>query len=172
MLTPLDIHQKEFRRSFRGYDVDEVDEFLDQVVRDFEQLLKENAALKEQLEEYREKVEQYKEMEDALRNAILVAQETANEVKAAARKEADLIVREAEAEAERKRKSAEEAVEKAKAALKALERQGLEFRARIRSLLESQVEMLKREDVWRLDVWEEPSLSTDATVDVRRAEEH
>ncbi|MDI3270336.1 MAG: DivIVA domain-containing protein [Bacillota bacterium] len=171
MLTPLDIQQKEFKRSFRGYDVDEVDEFLDEVVRDFEQLLKENAALKMQLEEYREKVDQYKEMEDALRNAILVAQETANEVKAAARKEAELIVREAEAEAEKRRRSAREAVEKAQESLKALERQGLEFRARIRSLLEGQVEIFKREDVWRLESLSEPALPVDATLDVRRGEE-
>lgn len=151
MLTPLDIHNKDFNRTFRGYSEAEVDEFLDEVVRDFETILKDNAALRAQLEELRQKVEQYRQMEETLKNALVVAQETANEVKAAARKEAELIIREAQAEAERRRRAADEAVDRARARLAAIERQALEFRARVRSLLEGQVEVLKRDENWRLD---------------------
>lgn len=151
MLTPLDIHNKEFRRGFRGYVESEVDEFLDEVVRSFEALLRDNAALKAQAEELRQKVEQYRQMEETLKKALVVAQETADEVRAAARREAELIVREAQAEADRRRQAAEEVVRRARERLQEAERRALEFRARVRSLLEGQIEVLKREENWRLD---------------------
>lgn len=152
MLTPLDIHNKDFKRAFRGYSETEVDEFLDEVVRDFEALLKDNATIRAQAEDLRQKVEQYRQMEETLKKALVVAQETASEVKAAARKEAELIIREAQAEADRHRRAAREAVEQARARLDAMERHAVEFRARVRSLLESQVEVLKHDENWRLDV--------------------
>lgn len=101
-LTPLDIHNKEFpKKSFGGYDRDTVDEFLDQVVRDFELLIKENDRLKGQVDELQLKLEQYKQLEETINRTLVVAQETAEEVRTSAKKQADLQIQEARLQAER-----------------------------------------------------------------------
>jgi cell division initiation protein len=101
-LTPLDIHNKEFpKKTFGGYDRDAVDEFLDQVIRDFEHLIKESDRAKQQVEDLAAKLEQYKSLEDTINATLVVAQEAAEEVKANARKQADLIIQEARLQAER-----------------------------------------------------------------------
>jgi cell division initiation protein len=143
MLTPLDIHNQEFRRVLRGYSEDEVDDFLDRVVADFETLLKENAQLKAQVEELRGRVEQYRQLENTLHNALIVAQETAEEVKAAARKEAQLIVREAEEEAARRIRAAEQRVRDIEEYAAQLQREVAAFRAHVRSQLEAHLELLR-----------------------------
>lgn len=80
MLTPLDIHNKEFRRSFRGYNEDEIDDFLDQVVNDYEKLFRENDNLKEQVERLKKENAQYQKLENNLKETLVIAQKTANEV--------------------------------------------------------------------------------------------
>lgn len=100
-LTPMDIHNKEFKRKLRGYDMDEVDEFLDQVIRAFEALITENNHLKEQLSQVDDKLEQYHNLEETLNRTLVVAQAAADELKANARREADLIIQEARLQAER-----------------------------------------------------------------------
>lgn len=145
MLTPLDIHNQEFRRVLRGYSEDEVDDFLDRVVADFEALLKQNAQLKDECEELRGRVEQYKQLESTLHGALIVAQETAEEVKQSARKEAQLIVREAEEEAVRRVRSAEQRIREVEEQLAQTQREAQAFRAQIRSQLEAQLELLRGE---------------------------
>ncbi|MGI6587569.1 MAG: DivIVA domain-containing protein [Peptococcia bacterium] len=100
MLTPLDIHNREFRRSLRGYDIDEVDEFLDEVIRDFESLYKENLDLKETIQQKEENINRYKELEQTLQNTLVLAQQTGEEAKQNAKKEAELIIWEAQKKAE------------------------------------------------------------------------
>lgn len=100
-LTPMDIHNKEFKHKFRGYDMDQVDEFLDQAIRSFEALITENSAMKEHLSVIESKLEQYRNLEDTLNRTLILAQETADEVKSNARREADLIIQEARHQAER-----------------------------------------------------------------------
>jgi cell division initiation protein len=143
LLTPLDIHNKEFKRGFRGYSEEEVDDFLDQVVQDFETLLRDNAMLKEQIEDLQQKVEQYRQLESTLHNTLIVAQETAEEVKESARKEAELILREARLQGEKIVHDAEESVRRAQTRLGEARRQAAAFRAQVRSLLESQLEILR-----------------------------
>lgn len=143
-LTPLDIEKREFRRALRGYDAAEVDAFLDEVVREFEAQLRENRQLRDQIEELKEKLSQYQQLDDTLRSTLLVAQETAEEVKASARKEAELIVREAQEEARRRVELAEARVRELREDLKRLHREVEAFRARVRSLLQSQLALLDR----------------------------
>lgn len=99
MLTPLDIHNKEFKKSLRGYDADQVDEFLDEVIKDFETLYKENLDLKELLRREKDNVNRYKEMEDTLQKTMVLAQKMAEEAKRNAEKEAELILAEAQKKA-------------------------------------------------------------------------
>ncbi len=141
VLTPLDIHQKEFRRSFRGYNEREVDEFLDEVVRDFELLLKENAELRDQLEEMHRQLEHYRHLEETLNRALVVAQETADEVKANARREAELIIKEAERRAEQMAEQARERVRQLEEEYRELRSEVRSYRARMRALAHSLLEL-------------------------------
>lgn len=89
MLTPMDIHNQTFKRSFRGFNEEEVDNFLDQVVNDYEHLWRENDKLKEELARSRKDIEQYKRLEKNLQDTLLVAQKTAEEVTTNAKKSAE-----------------------------------------------------------------------------------
>ena len=89
MLTPLDIHNKEFKRSFRGYNEDEIDDFLDRVVNDYEKLFRENDNLKEELARMKKDNAQYQKLENNLKETLLIAQKTANEVTDTAKQHAE-----------------------------------------------------------------------------------
>ncbi len=141
-LTPLDIHNKEFKRAIRGYSEPEVDEFLDEVVREFESILKDNAALRDQTELMSSRVEQYRQMEDTLHKTLIVAQESADELKASARKEAEAITRQAQMEADRTRQQASDEVRESREHLKRLESEYMKFRASIKGILKAQIELL------------------------------
>jgi len=143
MLTPLDIHNKEFKRSFRGYNEDEVDEFLDRVVKDYEQLYRENIDLKETIDRLNSKLEHFQHMENTLHNTLVIAQETAEEVKLNAKKETELMLKEAEV---RSQKLVEEAMAKVRrmtAEYEELQKQAQIYRTRMRTLVQAQLEMLK-----------------------------
>lgn len=144
-LTPLDIYNKEFKKSLRGYNEDEVNEFLDEVVRDYEALIREHDEMKEGVSGLTERVEQYRKIEETLKNTLVLAESTAEEVKKAAQKEAELIVREAEARSRAMIAEAEERVRAVRAEQEQLFRELERFRASARSLLESQLAMLKEE---------------------------
>jgi cell division initiation protein len=98
-LTPLDIRHKEFKRGMRGYADEEVDEFLDEVADEYERLFKENIDLNERLESVEDKVKQYRRIEETLQKTLVSAQQSAEELKANATKESQLILRDAELKA-------------------------------------------------------------------------
>ncbi len=147
-LTPLDIINKEFKRSLRGYNEDEVNEFLDEVVRDYEALIRENDELKQNAEGMSERLEQYRAMEHTLQNTLVIAQQTAEEMKVAARKEAELVVKEAEAKAREILQKAQADVERAYQELERIKRETDQFRARVRSLLESQLALVNEHSLY------------------------
>ena len=95
-LTPLDIHNKEFDRAFRGYNEDQVNEFMEQVMKDMDLVLKEKNEVEERLSSAYEQLNHYSALEDTLQKSIVVAQEAAEEVRRNSQKEAKLIVSEAE----------------------------------------------------------------------------
>src|SRR5690625_352148 len=145
-LTPLDIHNKEFTRGFRGYDEDEVNEFLDQVIKDYEIALREAKEYKEKVRKLEEKIGHFTNIEDTLNKSILVAQETAEEVKGNARKESKLIIKEAEKNADR---IINEALSKSRQIymeIEELKKQGKVFRTRLKMLVEAQLDMIGTDD--------------------------
>jgi cell division initiation protein len=96
-LSPADIRQQQFsERMFRGFDRDEVDRFLDQIAEDYESVLKENALLKEQLAALEERTRSTAELEKNLRDTLVTTQRLTDEMKASAKREAELLLREAE----------------------------------------------------------------------------
>lgn len=96
MLTPMDIRNTVFKKGFRGYNEEEVDLFMDKIVADYEKLYKEHNELKEKINSINDKLESYNEMEKTLQSTLIVAQKTSEDIVANARKEAELIIREAE----------------------------------------------------------------------------
>lgn len=142
MLTPLDIHNKEFKKSFRGYNEEEVDEFLDRIVADYEKIYRENIELKEALERVNSKLEHYQQMENTLHNTLMIAQETAEEVKLNAKKEIELMRKEAEVRAQKMIDEAMQKVQRSTAEYEELVKQARVFRARLRNLLQAQLALL------------------------------
>src|SRR5688572_4423055 len=86
MLTPLDLEIMVCRRGLRGYRTREVQEFMKRITVDYERLYKENLDLKEKVEELEERLNAYRQMEKTLNDTLYLAQETANEMKAAGEK--------------------------------------------------------------------------------------
>lgn len=91
-LTPLDIQNKSFSTKMRGYNQDEVDDFLDMIVRDYEDSIAKNRELEKALKHSEEKLEYFNELKEALNQSIVVAQDTADKVKSSASKESEVIV--------------------------------------------------------------------------------
>ncbi|TCS84395.1 DivIVA domain-containing protein [Tepidibacillus fermentans] len=146
-LTPLDIHNKEFSKAFRGYDEDEVNEFLDQIIKDYEALIRQNKDLEEKILQANERLQHFANIEESLSKSIIVAQEAAEELKANAKKEAQLIVKEAEKNADR---IINEALIKSRTIaleIEELKKKASIYRTRFRTLLEAQLEMLS-EKTW------------------------
>lgn len=96
MLTPIEIENKEFKKSLRGYKEEDVDEFLDIVKEDFENLYRENLDLKEKLGLYKDQVNKYENIEDTLKATLITAQSAAEDTCTAANKKAKIIVEEAD----------------------------------------------------------------------------
>jgi cell division initiation protein len=149
-LTPMDIHNKEFKTVFRGYDEDAVNDFLEMVIKEFELLIRENKEKDAQVKAATEKLEHFTTMEESLSKTIIVAQETADEVKANAKKEAELIIKEAEKNADRIINEALSKSRKVALEVEELKKQASIYRTRFRTLLEAQLEMLEDEDWDRL----------------------
>ncbi|WAM30615.1 DivIVA domain-containing protein [Caldicellulosiruptor naganoensis] len=100
MLTPQDIESKTFKRVYiGGYSVEEVEEFLEQVLKDYEALYKENLELKDKIALLNENIQNYKAIEETLQNTLIVAQSTAEEIKKVAYQKAEAIIKEAEMKA-------------------------------------------------------------------------
>lgn len=167
-LTPLDIQNKSFSSKLKGYNQDEVDDFLDLIVRDYEDTLSKNRELEKALKHSKEKLEYFNELKDALNQSIIVAQDTADKVKTSASKESEVIVTSAQNKAnelvtnaenranylvstaeEKARQVLSEATRQAK--LLATETDDLKkktrvFHQRLTLMLESQLEQVKSEE--------------------------
>ena len=164
-LTPLDIQNKTFPTKMRGYNQDEVDDFLDLVVRDYEELTQRNRELEKAVKHSEEKLEYFNELKDALNQSIIVAQDTADKVKTSASKESEVIVTSAQNKAdelvanaekrahqlttdaeEKARKILTDATEKARqlaTEIEDLKKKTRVFHQRISLMLESQLEQVK-----------------------------
>lgn len=175
-LTPMDIHNKEFPVRMRGYDQDEVNDYLDQIIKEYEMLLKQKKEADNKLALAEEKLANYDQMHDSLNKSILVAQEAADRLKLNAEKEADMIAKEATNEAANLKHEAEnnadellkEAVTKARKIeleTEELRKQSRIFRQRLQLMIESQLELVKKEE-WD-DILQAPSLEEAETETIK-----
>lgn len=144
MITPLDIENKKFSKQImNGYNVDEVDDFLDELTLEYGKIYKENASLKSQAEELDTDVDKYKNLETTLKNTLVAAQRTADEIQEVAKKEAAQIVKEAELEAKEKVEELNTQIVLKTKELDELKKQFDVYKAKMESLLISQLELLK-----------------------------
>ena len=144
MITPLDIENKKFsKQMMNGYNVNEVDDFLDELTIEYSKLYKENAELKNQREELDTDVDKYKDLETTLKNTLIIAQKTADEVQDMAKKEAEQIIKKAEIEAKEKNEELNAHIIQKTKEYEKLKKQFEVYKAKMESLLISQLELLK-----------------------------
>lgn len=145
-LTPLDIHNKEFSSKWRGYDEDEVNEFLEQVMKDYENLLDDNKQHKQKIESLNERIEHFNTIEETLQKSILTAQEAAEDVRRNSMKESKLIIKEAEKNADRIVNEALSRAREISLEVEDLKKQSKVFRNRFKMLLEAQLDLVNGND--------------------------
>ena len=144
MLTPLDIENKKFsKQMMSGYSVDEVDEFLDEITADYEKLYKESAEAKNKIEDMQEDMAKYKNIENTLNNTLIMAQTAADDVKNLAKQQAEAILNEAQANAKQAVAELEQDIVIKQKELEDLQKQFDVYKAKMESLLISQLELLK-----------------------------
>jgi cell division initiation protein len=142
-ITPLDIQQKQFPMKFRGFDVEEVYAFLEVVREEMEDLLRENASLKEQVHRAENQIKEYRDMETTLRETLMTAQQMVEEYKTNARKEAELLIREAELKSDTLMKEAQDKVVKIHEDIVDLKGIRRHFKEELKRLVESHMRMLE-----------------------------
>jgi len=162
-LTPLDIHNKEFNKGFRGYDEDEVNEFLDQVIKDYELIIREKKEMEEKLNEMNSRLGHFTNIEETLNKSIVIAQEAGEEVRRNAQKEAKLIIKEAEKNADRIINESLSKARKIALEIEELKKQSKVFRTRFKMLIEAQLDMLNTDDWDHLLEYELDSTELKAT---------
>lgn len=160
----MDIHNKEFKKSVRGYDAEEVDQFLDEIIIDFEKMQRELELLRNQLNNYSENMNSYRDKENALNNALVSAQHFADQMKREAEDKASRIIFEAEEQAKEIISSIEKKHRLLQADYAALSNRYHETKETLRDYFEHQIQMLdknepvfvKHEPIVALNEAEEP----------------
>ena len=144
MITPLDIDNKRFSKQMvNGYNVEEVDDFLDELTTDYSKNYKEVNELRAKVEELNNSLVQYKTIESTLQNTLVMAQSTAEEVKNVAKQKADQIVEEAKSNAQKQVDELNNEILMKQKELDDVKKQFDIYKAKMESLLISQLELLK-----------------------------
>jgi cell division initiation protein len=140
MITPLDIQNKEFKKSIvRGYKTKEVDSYLDSINDNYEKLYRENIELKDKVGILTDQIRQYNNLEETLKSTLVIAQSTADDVTSSARKKAELIIEDAEMQAKVRINTAREEVKNINEEYNHLKREIFIFKTRYESFIRSQL---------------------------------
>jgi cell division initiation protein len=160
-LTALDIQQQRFKTRMRGFDVQEVDAFLEQIARAFEELQRENQALRERIERLEHENRGFHQREDTFKRVMLNSQKVIEQMKKNARKSAELMLAEAEVKAEKIVSGAHNRLGRLHEDIAELKRQRVQFEVQLRAIVESHAKLLEAgaEEARELD-------QTDAKVQV------
>ncbi|MGC2872217.1 DivIVA domain-containing protein [Ihubacter sp. rT4E-8] len=143
MITPLEIENKEFSKSMRGYNAEEVDEFLDEIILDLQALLAEKEQLQAQVEKLNLDMAQYKKSESSVINTLESAKKLMNDISESAEKRAEIIIRNAQMDAESIQREAKDSVSKLTEEGERLAVKVSRFRERYRQLLEDELNQLE-----------------------------
>ncbi|HZY99292.1 MAG TPA: DivIVA domain-containing protein [Candidatus Baltobacteraceae bacterium] len=143
-ITPIDIQHKQFKKALQGYDRGDVDGFLDEVIETLEDEAQHRAALEADIADLKERISHFKAMEESLQNTLVLAQRTADEVKASAHKEADLIKEQARLGAERDLANYNDATAEARREHQRAVESAEKARSEMRSLLMTHLALLEK----------------------------
>jgi cell division initiation protein len=139
-LTPMDIKNKEFRKTIRGYSADEVDEFIEEVVDNYEETYKENSKLRDNLSRVKEKLEHYEKLEDTIQNTLLLAQNAADQARSSSEKHAELIMKNANEAAQKILDKAHGDVVAINDEYERVKEEFIKFRAKFRGFMNTQLQ--------------------------------
>jgi cell division initiation protein len=142
-ITPFDIQQQQFSVRFRGFDVREVDSFLEQIVDEFETMIRENADRQREIQRLRGEIQEHRDREEALKDAMVNAQKTLDTMKINAEKEAELIVAEAEVKAEKILSNAHNRLTQIHEDIAELKRQRMQLEVELETVLETHRRLLE-----------------------------
>lgn len=140
--TPLNIKQQEFNKTLRGFDTEEVKTYLDSLANEFNELLSENAALKKQLEETSQKLAEYRRVEKNLHDTLIRAQENSAKALETTKKQASLILKEAEIKSNQMVERARETANEIRNAIIHLREERDLIVSRLRAIVSSQANLL------------------------------
>ena len=144
MITPLDIENKKFsRKMVKGYDVEEVDQFLDELTLDYEQKCRDISEKDKKIAQLEKDLVHYKTIENTLQNTLVIAQSAADEVKNSAKQQAEQIIKEAEGSAKMSLDSLNQSIFMKQKEKDEIEKQFDIYKAKMESLLISQLELIK-----------------------------
>lgn len=143
VMTPLELDKRDFRKAVRGYSEEEVEFFLSQVRGDYETLYTENQDLRVRLDDYEQNLGKYRALEHTLNNTLIIAQQTAEDLKHNAEKAAELILEEAKLKAQQRIHEAEAVVRKLELQKEDLLKRITELKIRLRAFLRAQLDMLE-----------------------------
>ena len=157
-IRPIDVRRKEFKNSLRGYDANQVDDFLDAVADEFERTFSENARMREEISHLRERLEQFSRLEGSIQAALVNAEQAATDLretahrqaenlKESARREAELTIREAKARSHQMLADSSGRVERIQESYEALREAKQTFSAEFRQLLQSYMAVMDNADV-------------------------
>jgi cell division initiation protein len=161
-ITIVDIQHKTFKKKLQGYDPADVDQFLDEIIESIEDDQSRYAALDAETHEMRDRISHFKAMEESLNSTLLLAQRTADEVKAFAHKEADMIRAEAKMMAEREIASLGDRIAEARREYQNALDTTEKARSELRSLLMSHLSLLERPSLTRGDTKPMPAAAPPA----------
>jgi len=152
-ITPLDIRQQQFRVKIRGFSIQEVDAFLEQVADAFESVHLEKKAIQNEMDRLKLEIQGYKEREETFKRAMLNSQKVIEQMKVNARKSADLIVAEAEVRAEKLLNKAHNRLSQLHEDIAELKRQRMQIEVQIRSIIEAHTKLLDigKEEIKAMD---------------------
>ncbi|HPK87680.1 MAG TPA: DivIVA domain-containing protein [Atribacterota bacterium] len=150
-ISPMDIEQQQFGRSFRGYNEEEVDNFLDRIAKDYEEVLNENVKSKDEVERLQAKLAEYLKMEETLRTALVNAQQSASSIREAMQKEAQNLIETAQIEAERIKQKAMQEILDTNNEITTLQKRKFLILEKLKNTLKLHIRMLDEEMVKESD---------------------
>ncbi|KAA8676150.1 DivIVA domain-containing protein [Clostridium sp. WLY-B-L2] len=136
-----EITNKEFKKNLRGYNIDEVDDFLDKIAEDYESLQKENSFLKEKLQSVEDKINHYNKMENTIQNTLLLAQNASEQAKENAKKESEFILKNANEAAQKIIDKAHSDVIQINDEFERVKQEFGKFRTKFRNFMKTQLEV-------------------------------
>ncbi len=142
-ITPLDFRQKEFKKSFSGYNMNEVQDFLLEFASEYENLINEFNILKEEKEQLLTELNDYRAFDQKLKETLLAAQQMSEDLKAAADREAQLVIKDAKLQAEEVNRQTHTTIEKLEKEIEDLKSLKKTFKTQLTSLVESHLKMME-----------------------------